>query len=82
MAKGMKKIAHGRVREEGKVWFGELADKRTFVSFLYCEHFKKHIVSTERSTKVHLYYCMKNCGGSASKLQASILNIVQHYQVQ
>ncbi|XP_064398007.1 uncharacterized protein LOC135344697 [Halichondria panicea] len=36
-----------------------------------------------KSTKVHLYYCMKNCKNcaqSAEKLRKSILNISKHYQ--
>ena len=36
----------------------------------------------ERSTKVHLYYCMKNCGRSPDRLREMILKIVKHYQVQ
>ena len=34
-----------------------------------------------KSTKTHLYYCMKNCENSPTKLRSSITNIVQHYQV-
>ena len=34
-----------------------------------------------RNTKVHLYYCMKNCDQSPTKLRENILNIVSHYQV-
>ncbi|XP_064382205.1 uncharacterized protein LOC135331087 [Halichondria panicea] len=33
-----------------------------------------------KSTKVHLYYCMKNCEQSADNLRKNILNIVKHYQ--
>jgi hypothetical protein len=33
-----------------------------------------------KSTKVHLYYCMKNCAKSPDKLRASIMNIVDHYK--
>ena len=39
------------------------------------------LIGTEKSTKVHLYYCMKNCAQSGKQLQKSILNIVKHYQV-
>ena len=35
-----------------------------------------------RSTKIHLYYCMKNSGGDAEVLQSKILSIVNHYQVR
>lgn len=34
-----------------------------------------------KSTKVHLYYCMKNCNLSGDILRKNILNIVKHYQV-
>ena len=50
-----------------------------FSSILYC-----HIcmcMCLGKSTKVHLYYCMKNCAQSPTKLRESILNIVDHYQV-
>ena len=33
------------------------------------------------STKRHLYWSMKQCGGDADKLRKSILNISKHYQV-
>ena len=35
----------------------------------------------EKSTKVHLYYCMKSCNGDAADLQCRIMNVVKHYQV-
>jgi hypothetical protein len=35
-----------------------------------------------KSTKVHLYYCMKNNDESPEKLRINILNIVKHYQNQ
>jgi hypothetical protein len=34
-----------------------------------------------RSTKTHLYYCIRSCQRSPEKLRASILNIVDHYKV-
>ena len=37
-------------------------------------------VFAERSSKVHHYYCMKNCGRSPDKLRETILNLIQHYQ--
>ena len=40
------------------------------------------IIHVGKSTKVHLYYCMKNCAQSPAKLRESILNIVDHYQVR
>ena len=34
-----------------------------------------------RSTKTHLYWCMKNAGGDPTELRRLIMNISQHYQV-
>ena len=34
-----------------------------------------------RSVKIHLYWAMKNCSDSPSKLQELIMNIPCHYQV-
>ena len=34
-----------------------------------------------RSTKVHLYWCMRNCGGNPNRLRAMIMNISKHFQV-
>lgn len=40
------------------------------------------LVDKRRSVKIHLYWAMKNCGDSPSKLQELILNIPCHYQGQ
>ena len=32
------------------------------------------------SIKTHIFWCMKNCQGNATKLRKSILNLVKHYQ--
>ena len=34
-----------------------------------------------RCTKVHLYWCMRNCGGNPDSLRAMIMNISKHFQV-
>ena len=34
-----------------------------------------------KSTKTHLYWCMKNAGGDPTELRRLIMNISQHYQV-
>eukprot|EP00731_Ephydatia_muelleri_P027495 Em0019g368a len=33
-----------------------------------------------RCTKVHLYWCMRNCGGNPDCLRAMIVNISKHFQ--
>ena len=34
-----------------------------------------------KCTKVHLYWCMRNCGGNPVRLRAMIMNISKHFQV-
>ena len=83
VVKKVKKVAGGKMKDDGKVWFKELRDKRML--FLY-KPFEISIIFSfyllERSTKVHLYYSMKNCGGSPDRLREMILKIVKQYQVQ
>ena len=61
MAKEMRKICAGTVRNRDKTWFSELSDKGVCVVIwkykftVFC-----HLA---RTTKVHLYCCMKNCDG-------------------
>jgi hypothetical protein len=38
------------------------------------------LADKRKSTKVHLYYCMKNCSNSGDTLRSSIMNIVEHYK--
>ena len=87
VAKAMKKIAQGAAKWEGTKWFRDLSDTcmrlymynhvlalRTVTStllFLY----------TGKSTKTHMYWATKNCGGDGAQLRSDILNVVQHYQV-
>ena len=42
---------------------------------------KQFFLTYSKSTKVHLYYCMKNCDQSPTKLKENTMNIVSHYQV-
>ena len=43
------------------------------------KHFVYHYIG--KSTKTHMYWAMKNCGGDGAQLRSGILNVVQHYQV-
>ena len=78
----MKKVAEGKVKDEEKVWFKELRDKRMLFYTNLLRYQLFFFCLLERSTKVHLYYCMKNCGRSPDRLREMILKIVKHYQVQ
>ena len=80
VAKSMKEIACGKT--EGKSWFVELSDKFNVSLQLTCESQTQLLyMYLGKSTKVYLYYYMKNCTQSPTKLRESILNIVNHYQV-
>ena len=71
----MKNVGQGKVKDEGKVWFKELQDKRTLFGLLCVVLI--FVLCSERSSKVHLYYCMKNCSGSPEQLRESIMNYLQ-----
>ena len=64
----MRKICAGTVRNRDKTWFSELSDKAVCVVIwkykftIFC-----HLA---RTTKVHLYWCMKNCDGDPDRLRA------------
>ena len=81
-AKQLKKITEGANKWEGVNWWRELADKRrckfvdvyTFLAFRITYNIGK-------STKVHLYWSMKNCNGSPGDLRCKIMNTSKHYQV-
>lgn len=70
----MKAIAEGAAKHARTKWFPELSDKckKWFVFY------QTPLIG--KSTKTHLYYCMKNSDGCPDTLQSSIDNIVQHYQ--
>ena len=77
--KEMRKICAGTVWNRDKTWFSELSDKGVCVVMwkykfiVFC-----HLA---RTTKVHLYWCMRNCGGDPDRLRAMIMNINKHFQV-
>ena len=39
-------------------------------------------ITSGKSIKVHLYWAMKNCGGSPEQRCSLIKNVPQHYMVQ
>ena len=71
-----KIVCVGTVAQRGKTWFPELADKSKYPFTLAL--FKLVI---GKSTKTHLYWCMKNACGDPGILRARVLNISKHYQV-
>ena len=86
VAREMKKITEGPVKERGKKWFPQLVDKRKDVFAIWHLNIHVHVmtfikINTGKSVKTHLYWAMKNCDDSPSKLQELILNIPCHYQV-
>ena len=62
-------------RYEMEISFPDDDSKKRFLSRL------DRAKSSLKSTKIHLYYCIKNYGGSSDLLHVNILNIVEHYQV-
>ena len=58
------------MKDEGKVWFTQLREKH-MLFWLLCV-ILACVLCSERSSKVHLYYCMKNYGGSPEQLRKSI----------
>ena len=80
VSKEIKKVTQGLVRDRGKVWFPELSDKcKNLLIKLSCTLVRCALIG--RSIKIHLYWAMKNCGGSAEKLKEIIMNIPNHCQV-
>ena len=79
VAKELKKVSTGLVSMRNKKWFPQLADKRTVFPLVFFTLI--NALSLGRSTKIHLYWCMKTCDGSATDLQLRICNISHHYQV-
>ena len=78
VAKMLKKVCVGTVAQRGKTWFPELADKSMLCSYYAIALF---VTYPGKSTKTHLYWCMKNAGGDPEVLRARVLNISKHYQV-
>ena len=75
------------MKDKGIKWFPQLTDKSESIWSVNYAHMRIHrshytdVCYLEKSIKVHLYWAMKNCGGSAEKLKALIENIPAHYQV-
>ena len=79
VAKEMRKICAGTVRNRDKTWFSELSDKgECVVIWKYKFTAFCHLA---RTTNVHLYWCMRNCDGDPDRLRAMIMNISKHFQV-
>ena len=76
----MKSISVGALKRAGGV-SRTVGQKLVLILFcvICCCHVKMFTIG--RSTKVHLYHCMKNCEQSPEKLRTSVLNIVNQYQV-
>ena len=70
VVKAVRKDGQGKVKDEGRVWFTRLREKRTLF-WLLCV-ILIFVLCSEHSSKVHLYYCMKNYGGSPEQLRESI----------
>ena len=82
VVKAVRKVGQGKVKEEGKVWFGQLRDKHKNLFVILICRINIYYIYAERSSNVHLYYSMKNCGSSPDKLRKTILNLIQHYQAK
>ena len=76
----MKKISQGANKWEGINWWRELSDKSEYSTYINRTTYKNGSV-TGKSTKVHLYWAMRNCNGSPEDLRCKIINISKHYQV-
>ena len=79
VAKQLRHICAGMVRTRDRTWFTELSDKGMY----FLDILIKNGISgySARCTKVHLYWCMRNCGGNPDRLRAMIMNISKHFQV-
>ena len=64
VAKQLRHICAGTVRTRDRTWFTELSDKGMYFLDILI---KNGLFS--RCTKVHLYWCMRNCGGNPDRLQ-------------
>ena len=79
VAKQLHRICAGTVCTRDRTWFTELSDKGMyFLDILIIHGISGY---SARCTKVHLYWCMRNCGGNPDCLCAMIVNISKHFQV-
>ena len=60
-----------------RTWFTELSDKGMY----FLDIWNGISGYSARCTKVHLYWCMRNCGGNPVRLSAMIMNISKQFQV-
>ncbi|KAL5500039.1 hypothetical protein EMCRGX_G011532 [Ephydatia muelleri] len=77
VAKQLRHICAGTVRTRDRTWFTELSDKGMYFLDILI---KNGISGYLACTKVHLYWCMRNCGGNPDRLRAMIMNISKHFQ--
>ena len=79
VAKTMKSITEGTVKDRGTKWFPELSDKRiTNICFFILY---KYNIFYRKKCEIHIYWCMKNCNDSPEILRSLISNICDHYKV-
>ena len=87
VAKELRKITEGRVRDRDVSWFPELYYKSKMLYTALCTsdiiHICVHlgVLYLGQSIKTHLYWSMKNCGNSPDTLQQLIQTICNHYMV-
>ena len=88
VAKELQKISQGANKWEGVNWFQQLSDKRQ-PTCLQLKYMQKCVcglilctcIHVGKSTKVHMYWAMKNCDSSSEDLRQKIMNTSKHYQV-
>ena len=75
-------------KELRKIWFvprirGGLLNYPTRVCscLKYLFTINRTSQNSARYAKVHLYWCMRNCGGNPDHLRAMIINNSEHFQV-
>ena len=77
VAKAVKKIAQGAAM--GGYQVVQRAVRQMCELWFVCFILLHMLCALGKSTKTHLYWCMKKCGDDAEQLRSDILNIVQHY---
>ena len=78
IARELKKVSVGRVKDERRTWFPELADKSKWIMYIHvpcvhtatCDAFASPFCFHFREEhKTHLYWCMKNAHGDPAELR-------------
>ena len=72
MAKELWNICAGPVHAKDKRWFTELSNKGMFLLEIFIYYINGTSHHSARCTKVHLYWCMRNCGGNPDHQRAMI----------